>query len=230
MHSGNGWSNLVYPSLVHCTVQPEFLASVMDEMTALTSEISEELDKSCSGAFITIEVEVAMVVPEDSTWGVTRKCTCYQWRWKVCAGCGLHGVLVGGTWWACVGGASGVDFYYWLCLLAWFYCLSSLPLPHCSPHWRSHQGRVMKYFLIQWPAVKWLWVSLHNQQTSRKWAPWKKLLEGIGTCTHLHTHTWSYANVHAHTCTHTCQSCCRKRCCWPFSFSFLFQSPSTPLL
>ena len=33
MHFGNGWSNLVYPSLVHCTVQPEILASVMDEMT-----------------------------------------------------------------------------------------------------------------------------------------------------------------------------------------------------
>ena len=36
----------------------------MDEMTGLTSEISEELDKSCSGASVTNEVEVAMVAPE----------------------------------------------------------------------------------------------------------------------------------------------------------------------
>ena len=54
----------MHPSLTHCTVQPEFLASVMDEMTGLTSEISEELDKSCSGASVTNEVEVAMVAPE----------------------------------------------------------------------------------------------------------------------------------------------------------------------
>ena len=36
----------------------------MDEMAGLTSEISEEIDKSCSAASVTDEVGVAEVVPE----------------------------------------------------------------------------------------------------------------------------------------------------------------------
>ena len=51
-------------SPLHFTVQPEFLASVIDEMAGLTSEISEELDKTGSTASVTDGVEVAMAVPE----------------------------------------------------------------------------------------------------------------------------------------------------------------------
>lgn len=51
-------------SLLHFTVQPEFLASVIDEMAGLTSEISEELDKTNSTASVTDGVEVAVAVPE----------------------------------------------------------------------------------------------------------------------------------------------------------------------
>ena len=45
-------------------MQPEFLASVIDEMAGLTSEISEELDKTCSATSVTDEVDVAMAMTE----------------------------------------------------------------------------------------------------------------------------------------------------------------------
>ena len=101
----------------HCTVQPEFLASVMDEMTGLTSEISEELDKSCSGASVTNEVEVAMVAPEVTVVAPEESLESEpivngDGKSVEVGGWGLEYLWVGHGGYICVGLAIGVDFYY----------------------------------------------------------------------------------------------------------------------
>lgn len=87
-------------------MQPEFLASVMDEMAGLTSEISEEIDKTSSTASVTGGVEVTMAVPEVTVVAPEESlesapATNGDGKSEEVGGARIMYVLVGGVWSIC---------------------------------------------------------------------------------------------------------------------------------